>query len=167
MPGGWGGTKNNEDCNSRKSTNLYQEVTIMFQHILVPVDFSPKNNKALEIALQIDGEGKCLVSLLHVVEIIEDATFEEFSDFYAGLQKRAEKKMAGLVSFCQNRGAQVTDRIVFGNRVQEILKYAAETEVDLIVMSSHKLQLEEPPRDWGTISYKVGILSQCPVLLVK
>jgi len=139
----------------------------MFQHILVPVDFSPKNKKALEIALQIAGAGKYRVSLLHVVEIIEDATFEEFSDFYGRLRKRAEKKMAGLVALCQDRSAQVTDKIVFGNRVQEILKYAAETEVDLIVMSSHKLLLEEPSRDWGTISYKVGILSQCPVLLVK
>jgi universal stress protein A len=139
----------------------------MFQHILVPVDFSPKNKKALEITLQISGSGKSRISLLHVVEIIEDTTFEEFGDFYAGLEKRAEKKMAGLVSFCQNHGVQVTDKIVFGNRVQEILKYAAETQVDLIVMSSHKLQLEEPSRDWGTISYKVGILSQCPVLLVK
>ena len=139
----------------------------MFQHILVPVDFSPKNKHTLGITMDIAEARKSRVSLLHVVEIIEDATFEEFSDFYAGLQKRAEKKMAGLVAFCQNHGFQVTDKIAFGNRVQEILKYAADTEVDLIVMSSHKLQLEEPSRDWGTISYKIGILSQCPVLLVK
>ncbi|SEM41416.1 Nucleotide-binding universal stress protein, UspA family [Syntrophus gentianae] len=139
----------------------------MFKHILVPVDFTPKNKKALEVTLQISGSEKVRVSLLHVVEIIEDATFDEFGDFYAGLQKRAEKKMAGLTAFCENHGAQVTDKIAFGNRVQEILKYAAETDVDLIVMSSHKLHLEEPSRDWGTISYKIGILSQCPVLLVK
>jgi len=155
----------------RRSDNLIPEVTIMFQHILVPVDFTPKNKKALDIALQIalqiSGSGKYRVSLLHVVEIIEDATFEEFGEFYTGLQKRAEKKMAGLVAFCQSRDVQVTEKIAFGNRVKEILKYADETEVDLIVMSSHKLHLEEPSRDWGTISYKVGILSQCPVLLVK
>jgi len=139
----------------------------MFEHILVPVDFTPKNKKALEITLQIAGSEKVRVSLLHVVEIIEDATFGEFGEFYSGLEKRAEKKMAGLVAFCENHGAQVTDKIAFGNRVQEILKYATDTEVDLIVMSSHKLHLEEPSRDWGTISYKIGILSQCPVLLVK
>ncbi len=139
----------------------------MFHHILVPVDFTPKNRKALEITLQMAESNKPSVSLLHVVEVIEDTTFEEFGDFYAGLQKRAEKKMAGQITFCRNRGVEVTDKIVFGNRVQEILKYADEAGVDLIVMSSHKLELEEPSRDWGTISYKVGILSQCPVLLVK
>jgi len=139
----------------------------MFHHILVPVDFTPKNKKALEITLQMAGSKKSSVSLLHVVEVIEDTTFEEFGDFYSGLQKRAEKKMAGLVAFCRNRGVEVIDKIAFGNRVQEILKYADEAGVDLIVMSSHKLHLEEPSRDWGTISYKIGILSQCPVLLVK
>lgn len=139
----------------------------MFQHVLVPVDFSSKNKRAMEIVLDIAGAGKSRVSLLHVIEIIEDATMEEFKDFYAGLQKKAEKKMAGLVALMQKHELQVTDKIVFGNRVQEILKYAADNEVDLIVMSSHKLHLEEPSRDWGTISYKIGILSQCPVLLVK
>lgn len=139
----------------------------MFKHILVPVDFTPKNRKALEITLQMATQEKVRVSLLHVVESIEDATFEEFRDFYTGLQKSADKKMTGLVAFCENRGVQVTDKIAFGNRVKEILNYASETGVDLIVMSSHKLHLDEPSRDWGTISYKIGILSQCPVLLVK
>jgi len=101
----------------------------MFENILVPVDFTPKNKKALEITLQIVGSGKARVSLLHVVEIIEDATFGEFGEFYSGLQKRAEKKMAGLVAFCEDRGAEVTDKIAFGNRVQEILKYAAERQI--------------------------------------
>ena len=34
-------------------------------------------------------------------------------------------------------------------------------------MSSHKLPLRRGGENWGTISYKVGILSRCPVLLVK
>jgi hypothetical protein len=39
---------------------------------------------------------------------------------------------------------------------------------DLLVMSSHKLPLRRPTTEsWGTISYKVGILSRCPILLVK
>ncbi|OPY19329.1 universal stress protein [Syntrophus aciditrophicus] len=139
----------------------------MFKHILVPVDFSPKNRHALDIALKIAESDKSRISLLHVVEIIADTTFEEYREFYAGLEKRAQKKMASLTAFCEAQGVPAADRIAFGNRVQEILSHAAETGVDLIVMSSHKLQIEEPPQDWGTISYKVGILSQCPVLLVK
>jgi len=39
--------------------------------------------------------------------------------------------------------------------------------VDLIVLTSHKIDLAHPAEGWGTTSYKVGILCQCPVLLVK
>ena len=55
-----------------------------------------------------------------------------------------------------------------GLRVAEaIVKYAAANEVDLIVLASHRVKPSRVDRDWGTMSYKVGILAQCPVLLVK
>ena len=34
-------------------------------------------------------------------------------------------------------------------------------------MSSHKLDPENAAEGWGTISFKVGVLSHCPVMLVK
>ena len=40
-------------------------------------------------------------------------------------------------------------------------------QVDLTIMKSHKVDLEDRSHGWGTISYKVSILAQCPVLLVK
>ena len=54
-----------------------------------------------------------------------------------------------------------------GNRAPEIVRYAGEIGVDLIVLKSHRIDLENPSAGWGTVSYKVGILAQCPVLLVK
>jgi nucleotide-binding universal stress UspA family protein len=56
---------------------------------------------------------------------------------------------------------------VFGSRAHEIVRYATEVGVDLIVLTSHRIDLHHPSAGWGTVSYKVGILSQCPVLLVK
>jgi hypothetical protein len=41
-----------------------------------------------------------------------------------------------------------------------------EAVVDRIVLSSHRIDLQNPSAGWGTVSYKVGILSQCAVLLV-
>ena len=49
----------------------------------------------------------------------------------------------------------------------EILRTITEQKIDLVVMSSHRLALRHPGENWGTISYKIGILSRCPVLLVK
>jgi nucleotide-binding universal stress UspA family protein len=59
------------------------------------------------------------------------------------------------------------EEVVFGHRAPEIVRYAGEGESDLIVLKSHRIDLENPAAGWGTVSYKVGILAQCPVLLVK
>jgi universal stress protein A len=47
------------------------------------------------------------------------------------------------------------------------VRTAAALRADLIVLPSHRVNPSMVGRDWGTISYKVGILAQCPVLLVK
>ena len=67
---------------------------------------------------------------------------------------------AGKASGCEKQ-------ILYGKRVYEILNFAAEHGVDLIIMSSHKLDPENVTEGWGTISFKVGVLSHCPVMLVK
>jgi hypothetical protein len=42
-----------------------------------------------------------------------------------------------------------------------------EAGIDLIVLNSHRIDLKNPGAGWGTWSYKIGILSQRPVLPVK
>jgi nucleotide-binding universal stress UspA family protein len=64
-------------------------------------------------------------------------------------------------------GAHVESAVVYGRRAEEIVKFAAANDVDLIVLASHRVNSLMVSRDWGTISYQVGILAQCPVLLVK
>jgi universal stress protein A len=62
---------------------------------------------------------------------------------------------------------EVVQEIVYGDRAEEIVKFAAAHDIDLIVLASHRIDPSSTRREWGTISYKVGILAQCPVLLVK
>jgi len=57
--------------------------------------------------------------------------------------------------------------IKFGKRAEEILHVAEEENADLAVLRSHRVDSSMSGRDWGTISYKVGILATCPVLLIK
>ncbi len=47
------------------------------------------------------------------------------------------------------------------------MDFAAEEDSDLIILSSHRIDLENPGSSWTTLSYKVAILAQRPVLLVK
>ncbi|EFK12295.1 universal stress family protein [delta proteobacterium NaphS2] len=139
----------------------------MFKNILVPTDFLDDNQHALEIAVGLCSMENGKISLLHVIEIIQNTTFEEFEDFYSGLEKRSFKGLNDIINRPDITEAEVEPQVVYGNRTQEIVRYAEENNVDLIIMKSHKVDLEAPSQGWGTISYKVSILAQCPVLLVK
>ena len=57
--------------------------------------------------------------------------------------------------------------LIYGRRAEQIVTFAAANDVDLIVLASHRVDPSKMNRDWGTISYKVGLLAQCPGLLVK
>jgi nucleotide-binding universal stress UspA family protein len=139
----------------------------MFREILVPTDFSKKHINPLEIAINLATKYKSVIHLLHIVEIIADTTFAEYEDFYTTLEKRAQKLMSALIASYQGKGVQIIPRIVYGNRVQEILKFVKENRIDLIIMNSHKVEMNDPMQSWGTISYKVALLSDCPIMLAK
>jgi nucleotide-binding universal stress UspA family protein len=139
----------------------------MFHRILVPLDFTDKNIRALEVALELAKQNKASVVLLHVIETIEHIPTGELEGFYAKLEGAARARMAFPSSMFLEKGLVVEPEIVYGKRAEEIVKYVTANEVDLIVMSSHKINPEQPAQSWGTISYKVAILAQCPVMLVK
>ena len=139
----------------------------MFKNILVPTDFLDNDQHALEIAVRLCSMDNGKICLLHVIEVISNTTFEEFEDFYAGLEKRSFKDLNAIVDRLDTSKTAVEPQVVYGNRTREIVRYAEQHQVDLIIMKSHKVDLEDRSRGWGTISYKVSILAQCPVLLVK
>lgn len=139
----------------------------MFQRILVPVDFSEKNQRSLEIALNLAATNQGTIYLLHVIEMIADSSFEEFRDFYQNLEHEASQKMAALQTEAKASTIKIDHAIVFGDRVNEIVRIAEEQAADLIVMNSHRIDLNDPATSLSTISYKVSVLANCPVLLVK
>lgn len=139
----------------------------MFKRILVPTDFSEKSLRPLDIAVNIAEHYCGGVHLFHVVEIIQGATFDECEDFYRRLEKKARAHMGELMESFRDRGVRIEDTVAYGNRAQEILKYAEKHQADLIIMNSHRVDLGRPSEGWGTISYKVGMLCSCPILLVK
>ena len=139
----------------------------MFKKILVPTDFLDNDQHALDIAVRLCSMDNGKISLLHVIEVIQNTTFEEFEDFYSGLEKRSFKGLNAIIDLLDIKDITVEPQVVYGNRTREIVRYAEENNADLIIMKSHKVDLEERSQGWGTISYKVSILAQCPVLLVK
>ena len=138
----------------------------MFKNILVPTDFLDDVNSAFDIAVKLCSIENGKINLLHVIEIIANTTYEEFEEFYTVLEKRAFEDMNDMTTRFKDR-VDCVPSVVYGNRAHEILRFAEEAGIDLIVMKSHRIDVEDRAQGWGTISYKVGILAQCPVMLVK
>ena len=139
----------------------------MFKHILVPSDLTERNRKAMDIAVKMALVNEASITLLHVVETMEEADSDDFKKFYKQLGSRANKLIDKFIAQYGPKSAGVEKQILYGRRVFEIINFAAEHQVDLIIMSSHKLDPENAAEGWGTISFKVGVLSHCPVMLVK
>jgi universal stress protein A len=125
---------------------------------------------ALDVAFEMAVQNRATVSLLHIVQAIEagpDGPDEETRLFYAQVSQRAESDLEQFARRFEEASIECEFKVHVGDRLQEILSFAAHHKVDLIVMSSHCIDPEHIAETWGTLSYKVSVLCECPVLLLK
>jgi nucleotide-binding universal stress UspA family protein len=141
--------------------------TLRFRHILVPTDFTSPTERALDMAGHLATADESRVTLLHVIETIAGPRNAEVDSFYKHLERKARKSMTTLEGRLLENGVRCGVAIVYGKRAEAIAKFASTHHVDLIVLASHKVSRSAVNRDFGTISYKTGMLASCPVLLVK
>jgi universal stress protein A len=139
----------------------------MFKKILLPVDLSEKHQAALDVAAELAQQGQSEVTLLHVIEVIPGLSLEEEKSFYDRLERVARNHLKRLGDLLAERGIASRQEVLLGNRPREIARSATETGSDLIVLTAPRFDPDNPAAGWGSMSYRVGILSQCPVLLVK
>ena len=140
----------------------------MFTHILVPLDLTARNLRAVEVARQIAGPRGARVTLLHVIQRLEGIPVRELRDFYARLQKRAQTRLRFAAQRLARDRIEASQMVFIGSPVRDIVRHAAANRVDLIVMSSHAVRQPASSRDgFGTTSYRVALLCPCPILLVK
>lgn len=141
----------------------------MFNHILIPTDLSDHARPSIELTRQlVEGrETEINVTLLHVIEEIAHATRNEFQSFYEDLERRSAAKLRELAKELESAEIPVARNIIYGKPAVEITRFADQNAVDLIVLASHTVDPAQPARGWGTLSYKLGVLASCPVLLVK
>ncbi len=140
----------------------------VFNHILVPVDFTAKNQAAIAAARQLARQSGARVSLLHVIEFIDvPEDDEEISSFYDKLRARSQRELDKLLTMFTGDDCEVTVETVINSRSKGIVLYAGENDVDLIVMSSHPIDPDKRSGGWGTISYQVSAFCHCSIMLVK
>src|SRR5512141_1251364 len=116
----------------------------MFRRILVPVDFTPKNDRALRTAKQMAELFEGEITLVHVVESLEDELDTDLEKFYERLSVRAEERIAtALTSLGEGEFAR-RSTIIVGHRVHAIVEYAEREKFDVIVLSSHRVDPDKP-----------------------
>ena len=139
----------------------------MFKRILVPLDLSPNYRRAVETAAELARQGSGEVTLLHVIETIAGIEMEEERDFYNRLETAARTHLHRCGDILKALRVHGHSEILLGHRARAILRFAAEKNADLIVMSAPRIEPGHPEVGWGSLSYKISILAPCPSLLVK
>jgi nucleotide-binding universal stress UspA family protein len=113
-----------------------------FKNILFPMDFSKCSEAVFPRALQM---AKKFDAKLHILFVARDISYltavDVMPDFLmnavAEISRSAEEK---LEAFCEKELADLSNyeaKVVIGDPGEEILKYAEERAIDLIVMGTH------------------------------
>jgi len=110
-----------------------------YQHILAAVDLSPEGTQVLERAHDLSQRYQCRLSLIHVIEPLPvDAAGEALlppMSIESELHENAEQKLRELAD--QANLDQSCRHVVMGYTKREIIGFAQENAVDLIVVGSH------------------------------
>jgi nucleotide-binding universal stress UspA family protein len=143
---------------------------IALKRILVPTDFSDCSDAALKY-----GRALCQAfdAKLHLLHVIQDPYTQPWAAeaFPAPLgemleqwQEQARQRLATLLPEADRAGATIAT--VVGSPFYEIVRYATEQQIDLIVLGTHG---RGPLSHMllGSVTEKVVRKAPCPVLTVR
>ena len=131
------------------------------------MDFSEKNQIALDAAYDIVSQTPARVTLLHVIEpiaIIDDVEVQDFTD---QLVARANIELQTKAAKFSDLDVNVVCATQVGNRSRTVTAFAVDNDVDLIIVSSHPIQEVHSARSMASVSYQIAVLANCAVLLLK
>jgi universal stress protein A len=143
------------------------------KQILFPTDFSESSDEALKYASNLASDAGARLRIVHVDELL-DATIPPIPSVEGGYfleaawdtkrQDDVKAKLAKVVPTVSN--VKYEQHYLMGSPQNEILQFANEQGVDLIVMGSHgrkgisRLLM-------GSVAEAVMRRTNCPVLVVK
>ncbi len=145
---------------------------ISIKSILFPTDFSDNSKHALDYAASFAAQYKAKLYVLHVVASphtlvgYEAAPFVSFEKLFAEMRASAAKAMDGFIPEEVKKEVQLETAIAQGTPFLEILKFAREKVVDLIVIATHgRTGLRHVL--FGSVAEKVVRKAPCPVLSIR
>ena len=111
-----------------------------YHHLLLAVDFAPSAEAVAHKASQISEQLGARLSLIHVVEFMpvdlsNELVLPQMPELEQELVQLAERRLRELAD---RLGIADSQRLVTrGNTRSEILRFAEEQDIDLIVLGSH------------------------------
>ena len=139
--------------------------------ILVPTDFSDPSNNALSYARELaKGQG----AVLHIIHVVEPTVYPAdwgysqvgFVDLEQELRSAAEKELNKICDQLQAENFTVVKTVSSGRPSDEIIRYAAENNIDLISIATHGRSGIEHLL-FGSTTERVLRKAPCPVLAVR
>lgn len=158
---------------------------ITLKKVLVPTDFSETSKAAITYAREL---ASTYHGSVHVLHVLPDASVQpwafavetetmglSFPERTKGWEKRANEQMKSLFSETERKELNVQFVTRVGTPVQQILQYATDQGVDLIVMGTTGRGTPPPetfgafPRlsPIGSVAERVVRQAPCPVLIVR
>lgn len=141
------------------------------RRILVPVDFSPNGWLSVAHAREVASVYGAQLVLMHVVEEfvppgvygLDTNPMRYISD---EVEMRAREEMARISNKAKSPSVEVENYIVSGHAAREIVDFAKDKDIDLIVIATHGETTIEHVFV-GSVADRVIHRAPCPVFVVK
>jgi len=140
---------------------------MLIKKVLVLTDGSQNSRSALRYAVEIC---RNFEASLHLLSVIEDmpsyVTLEVGSEFISKVQETIKSEVVSCAGYCETSGIACDGEIRHGVPYEEIINYAKEIDIDLIVMATHghtglsHILL-------GSVAEKVMRHAPCPVMVTR
>ncbi len=143
---------------------------ITLKKILVPTDFSDFSERALRYACALVEQFDAELHLLHVFQEVTwyspEAVGIYTRDEYQKWKSQAAESLSKVLDANWSAGRSIVRSIRDGTPFFEIIQYARQTNMDLIVMATHgRTGLSHVLL--GSVAERVVRKSPCPVLTIR
>lgn len=144
------------------------------KNILCPTDFSEPSYEALKVADELAAHFGAVIHIITVVPLVpiveapigvESASFN-IASYQQELEGQANKSLKNVVEQKVGKDTKVSTTVLIGNAAAEVMRYATEKNMDIIVIATHGLS------GWrrfisGSTTEQIVRQAACPVLTIR
>jgi nucleotide-binding universal stress UspA family protein len=138
--------------------------------ILLPIDFSPSSQAALEMAANLAKHFQAKLYLVNVIGMFPPSTLPDVIPEATYIQESrafAERHLAKCEAALKVRDVKSTSSVEVGNDVVGTIMTVIDRErMGMVIISTHGISGWHP-LVFGSIAEKVVKLVQCPLLLLR